>query len=368
MRVRPRSVALHGALLAVLVVGPLAYVSAGKSVTLQVDGSTRDVRTYASTVASALAQQGIDVGAHDTVAPSPSAPLADGMRVAVLRGRPVHLVVDGVPRVVWTTAGSVEQLADELGGRFAEAYLSVSRATRIPLSGLDLDVRMPRSVTVVYGGHTAVLVTTAATWADAMTQAGLTLGSTAQLSVPADSPPVDGQQVTVVLTGTQLVTRAVPIAFATVKTTTSSLYVGSSRVVATGRPGQWTEVWRYTLRNGVLASKVLVSRRLAANPRPQVVAYGTRRHVARSSPGYPSTSVDSLNWAALARCESGGNPRAVGGGGSYFGLYQFSLSAWRGVGGSGNPVDASSAEQTYRAKLLYLRHGAAAWPYCGQFL
>jgi len=33
-----------------------------------------------------------------------------------------------------------------------------------------------------------------------------------------------------------------------------------------------------------------------------------------------------------------------------------------------DPIDASSAEQTYRAKLLYLRSGAGAWPYCGQFL
>ena len=35
--------------------------------------------------------------------------------------------------------------------------------------------------------------------------------------------------------------------------------------------------------------------------------------------------VDGLNWAALAKCESGGNPRAVNPAG-YYGLYQFSLA------------------------------------------
>ena len=369
MRVRPRSVALHGALFAVLVVGPLAYVTAGKAVTVQVDGSTRNVRTYASTVGSVLEQQGIAVGAHDTVAPSTSAPLADGMRVDVLRGRPVQLVVDGVAHQLWTTAGSVDQLAKALGDRFAQAYLSVSRSARIPLSGLVLDVRMPKSVTVVYGGHPTVLVTTAATWADAMAQAGLSLGSTAELSVPATSPPVEGQHVTVVMTGIRMVRRAVPIAFPTVKTTTSSLYVGTHRVLSVGRAGRWTEVWRYTLHDGVVISRRLISRRLVADPLPEVVAYGTRPHTAKASTGYPATSVDSLNWAALANCESGGNPRAVGGGGTYFGLYQFSLGAWHGVGGKGSPIDASPAEQTYRAKLLYLqRGGAGAWPYCGKFL
>jgi uncharacterized protein YabE (DUF348 family) len=362
-------VALHGALLAVLVAGPLAYVSAGKSVTVRVDGSTQHVRTYASTVGSVLEQQGIAIGAHDTVAPSAASPLSDGMRVAVLRGHSVRLVVDGVARDVWTTAGSVSQLADSLGDRFAHAYLSVSRSARIPLSGLVVEVRMPKTVTVDYGGHGSVIVTTAATWAAAMQQAGLSLGTTAQLSVPPTSAPVAGQHVAVVLTGTRMVTRAGSIAAPTVKTTTSSLYVGTHRVLTTGRPGQYAEVWRYTLRNGKVVSSALVARRVVTNPLAAVVAYGTRRHTAKPSTGYPATSVDSLNWAALANCESGGNPRAVGGGGTYFGLYQFSLGAWHGVGGSGSPIDASAAEQTYRAKLLYLqRGGAGAWPYCGKFL
>ena len=50
MRVRPRFVALQGALFAVLVAGPLAYVTAGKSVTVDVDGASHGARTYASTV------------------------------------------------------------------------------------------------------------------------------------------------------------------------------------------------------------------------------------------------------------------------------------------------------------------------------
>lgn len=368
MRARPRFVALQGALLAVLVAGPLAYVSAGKSVSLRVDGATHDVRTYATTVASALSQQGISVGVHDTVAPSLSTPLADGMQVAVLRGHLVRLVVDGVARDVWTTAGDVQTLAASFGERYAHAYFSVSRWSRIPASGFVVDVRMPKTVTVVYGGHPAVIVTTAATWAQVLAQAGLPLGATADLSVAPDSAPVSGERVSVVLTGTRTVTKSVPIAFTTKTVTSPSVYVGSSRVVSPGRAGLWTEVWRYTLKDGALSSVVLISKRLIAEPRPRVVEVGSRKRVVRPSTGYPPTSVDDLNWAALAMCESGGNPKAVGGGGMYFGLYQFSLGAWHGVGGTGSPIDASSAEQTYRAKLLYLERGAGAWPYCGRYL
>ncbi|HSI80224.1 MAG TPA: transglycosylase family protein [Solirubrobacterales bacterium] len=67
---------------------------------------------------------------------------------------------------------------------------------------------------------------------------------------------------------------------------------------------------------------------------------------------------------AIAACESGGDPGAVNPAG-YYGKYQFDLSTWQSVGGSGNPAAASEAEQDYRAGLLYSRAGASPWPVCG---
>lgn len=69
---------------------------------------------------------------------------------------------------------------------------------------------------------------------------------------------------------------------------------------------------------------------------------------------------------AIAACESGGDPRAIGGGGAFRGKYQFDLGTWRAVGGSGDPASAPEAEQDRRAALLYARSGAAPWPVCGR--
>jgi hypothetical protein len=69
--------------------------------------------------------------------------------------------------------------------------------------------------------------------------------------------------------------------------------------------------------------------------------------------------------ASIAACESHGNPRAIGGGGAYRGMYQFSFSTWQVVGGSGDPAAASRHEQTWRAWLLLSRHGSGHWPVCG---
>lgn len=79
-------------------------------------------------------------------------------------------------------------------------------------------------------------------------------------------------------------------------------------------------------------------------------------------------SSGGLNWAALAECESGGNPRAVNPSGKYHGLYQFDRSTWASVGGSGVASDASAAEQTRRAAILYSRRGSSPWPHCGRYL
>jgi hypothetical protein len=70
--------------------------------------------------------------------------------------------------------------------------------------------------------------------------------------------------------------------------------------------------------------------------------------------------------AAIAACESGGNPGAIGGGGAYRGKYQFSYSTWASVGGSGDPAAASEAEQDRRAAILYSQAGASPWPTCGR--
>ncbi len=82
-----------------------------------------------------------------------------------------------------------------------------------------------------------------------------------------------------------------------------------------------------------------------------------------------STNTNSgLNWGALAACESGGNASVVSANGLYHGLYQFDAQTWQSVGGSGVASQASAAEQTQRAQMLYDQRGSSPWPVCGSRL
>jgi hypothetical protein len=84
------------------------------------------------------------------------------------------------------------------------------------------------------------------------------------------------------------------------------------------------------------------------------------RFKVRRIPDWGHQQLDSI-----AACESHGNPRAIGGGGSFRGMYQFTFGTWQIVGGSGDPAAAPATEQTWRAWLLLSRHGSGHWPVCG---
>jgi peptidoglycan hydrolase-like protein with peptidoglycan-binding domain len=76
-----------------------------------------------------------------------------------------------------------------------------------------------------------------------------------------------------------------------------------------------------------------------------------------------SASVDP-RLAAIAQCESRGDPKAVSADGRYHGKYQFDRKTWRSVGGRGDPADAPEWEQDRRASVLLARDGYKPWPNC----
>ena len=78
-----------------------------------------------------------------------------------------------------------------------------------------------------------------------------------------------------------------------------------------------------------------------------------------------TANADSVNWDAIAACESGGN-WAISTGNGYFGGLQFTMGTWRANGGSGSPAGASREEQIRVAENVLRSQGLGAWPVCGR--
>jgi hypothetical protein len=202
-------------------------------------------------------------------------------------------------------------------------------------------------------------MTTAGTVRDVLTQVGVQLGPHDLVTPPAEAPPVATIKVLRLLSDP--VTKVVKISPPIVRKKSKKVPAFSQRVLRKGRVGLKTVQIAYVKRHGKKV-KAIIAQKVKRKPVSQIIAVGPQPSGVGAAAG--------LNWSALAKCESGGNPRAVNPAG-YYGLYQFNRQSWATVGGSGLPSDAPAAEQTYRAQLLYNRVGGnwqGQWPNCGRYL
>ncbi|MFJ4873721.1 ubiquitin-like domain-containing protein [Streptomyces sp. NPDC088745] len=342
--------------------GTSAFVANDKAIELSVDGAPRTLHTFADDVTELLEQEGVHIGEHDLVAPGPGQALASGDEVVVRYGRPVVLTLDGRRRQVWTTAQTVGGALKQFGVRAEGAYLSASRSSAIGRKGLTLDVRTERTLTVMADGREHTIRTNAATVEEAVGEAGITLGAEDTLSVPLDSFPRDGQTVTVMrITGSKEV-REEPIDFRVIRRNDASLFKGTEEVERAGVKGSRRVTYVLRTVNGVKQKPKRLSEEIAREPVDQVIRVGTKT--------MPSSvaGADGLNWDGLAQCESGGRANATDPTGTYGGLYQFDRQTWQSLGGTGAAHEAPAAEQTFRAKKLYVQRGASPWPHCGRRL
>ena len=76
--------------------------------------------------------------------------------------------------------------------------------------------------------------------------------------------------------------------------------------------------------------------------------------------------ADTVNWDAIAKCESGGN-WATNTGNGHFGGLQFKQATWTANGGIGSPANASRADQIRVAENVLRTQGLGAWPKCGAY-
>jgi predicted ribosomally synthesized peptide with SipW-like signal peptide len=369
---RSLQLSLFAVVLLGLIGGTLAYFAAQKSVTLTVDGQQRTVATYAGTVGEILREEGLEPAAHDVVLPGPAQEVADGDTVVVNRARPLELTVDGVSREVYVTALSVDEALAQLGYRADGLVLSASRSERLPLDGMQLTITTPKEVVLVSDGQERVVSTTAATAGDLLADQGIALSGTDRTSVYLGQGLLNRMRVQVfrVQVSESTVTKAIP--HERVESADPEALEGTKKVTREGVDGEEASTVRVTVVDGVETARETLNTSVTRQQVPELVAVGSKPRPASTpsagSSSGNSPSADGLNWAALAKCESGGRADAVSATGKYHGLYQFSVATWQAVGGTGLPSQASPDEQTYRAQLLYNKAGAGQWPHCGKNL
>lgn len=351
-----RALAVLVAASAALATSVHAYVGASKSVVLVVDGIPERMTTMSRTVDELLAHSNLSLSDLDQVTPSRNAALTENAVVTVDRVRKVAVDLDGELTTHLLTARDVESALTQIGIH-PQAWVSVARSTTIGLEGVALKVRAPKRVVVSVAGKRTSLVTTAPHVRGVLKQAKVSLGTLDRVNQRLTAAPHKGMLIAITRVKQERVTKTERIAFATKRIYDKTMLEYKRVLKSSGRSGSKRTTYLLTYENGKVVKRSVVRSEVLKPAKNAVVVIGTKKR-----------TLDQLNWTRLAKCESHGNPRAVSKGGLYHGLFQFALTTWKSVGGTGKPSQASPAEQLMRAKLLYVKRGAQPWPHCGRLL
>jgi resuscitation-promoting factor RpfB len=353
---------LYGAVLAGMVSGTAAFATAasGTPITLVVDGQTQHIDTSASDVAGALKDAGYAVGQHDIVAPSLTSDISDGTTIVLKQGRLLHLMVDGQPRDVWTTAPTVSDALAALGYPSSD-FVSVSRSKRLPLAPSSLVLRTPKQVVIKHDGKKSKVATTAPTVGTALRELNIRLDADDKVRPLRATPVEAGMKINVLRIKVHTVTRHERVSYQVIKHYDSSMYTDQTKVITAGKAGSELVTYRVVNVNGDWDHREVVSRHVLVDPRAEVERVGTKHRPLLDN---------GLNWDAVAQCESGGDWHINTGNGFYGGL-QFDYSTWLSNGGGAYASRADLAtreEQIAVATRLYNARGSSPWPVCGAYL
>ena len=257
LRIRRAMIASTGVVLIGVLAGTVSSaVASPVSVTLDVNGSPRNIQTTAGDVSELLAGEGIELSPTVRVQPSPASPLADGMTVVVSVPQPASPGVG-----VWVVEGAT---GGKLAAQFAEATPSAAPAGSSPI------VR----VRVVVAGKVYDVLTNASTVGELLSAMGIAPGATDRVLPPPGTPLHDSQRIVVERTGVRIVRKRTPIGFGIVNRYVGSLRPGEVHIAQRGSNGKLVSAYRVRSVNGRVVSRALLWRRVLTPATQEVVDVG----------------------------------------------------------------------------------------------
>jgi resuscitation-promoting factor RpfB len=351
---------LKGAVAAVLVSvsgGGVTAMAMDKSVAVDIDGKMSTVHSYEGTVGEVLAEEGIKVGEHDALSPSLNAPISDGGKITLDRGRLVKMSVDGQAREDWVRSVTVEEAAKQLGVPTDGAWFSAPASQDVPLEGMNLEVKTRKNIKLFDGANAPrEIQTTAVTVDELLKNENLTLGPEDAVTNGTEVKLATGAEVYISRTGVTVINVNEPVAPPVEKTNDPNMNQGQQKVVDPGEAGEQISTYRVTVKNGKEISREKIGGKVTKEPKPKKIVVGTK------------PLPDGEIWDRLAKCEAGGN-WAINTGNGFYGGLQFMKSTWDANGGgafAAYPHQATREQQIAIATKVRDNRGGtyAAWPGC----
>lgn len=262
----------------------LFYQGTKQTVTVNIDGQQKVVRTHATTVDEILQELEIAVKAKDYIYPSKNSLVKDDLQVVWKPAHQVKVLHDGKTTKIWTTATTVGELLEEQGIRVASHDQVIPSKDYQIKKNLEVAVNQAFQLTLVVGGNKKQVWSTSTTVADFLIQQGVKLNQLDRVE-PNLTEKVEANN-TVNVTRVEKVTDVVesPVEYKIVKKEDSSLSQGKEKILVEGKKGRVSTQYEVIKENGKEVKRNVISKTKIQEQRNQVVAVGTK-----------STGVHALN-------------------------------------------------------------------------
>lgn len=278
---------------AVVASGSVAFAEAQKTVTLDVDGTSKTVTTYSGSVEGMLESQGIRLGERDVVAPGIGAKLSDGDEIVVRYARQVTMTDGEDERAVWVTVTDASEALATLAERGGDVALVASRSGN--RASLPLRLNDDGPVAVVADGSTQVVEDHAASVDDVLERLEVDLGKNDLVSVApvaslvkdkaidrkaASSAKKAGADVAIQVqrVKTKKVTQKFDLDFETRTVKDKDRYEDEGDLVRSeGEKGVRTRVVLLRTVDGEVVHRKQLSRKVTKKPVDRVIVEGTKK-------------------------------------------------------------------------------------------
>ncbi len=248
----------------------VAVASSHHDILLEVDGVSRPIDGFFLTVGGALAFAGVEVGAHDLVAPAIDARVSDGQTIVVRTAIPYEVTLNGETKTAWSTADSIDGVLDSIVNS-GSAIMAADRSTlRREMSVISAD----GPVVILADGVKTTVEAKAGDSADKLfTKAGITLADLDTVDFVFESGQTS-LKVTRIFQGN--VDVAAPLPFTTEERDDDSMNEGETKVLQEGQDGQTlTTYYRHTIDGKIVLNMPMAKK--VTEPVTKIVAVGTKK-------------------------------------------------------------------------------------------
>lgn len=300
---RFKKIAAGTAILAIFVtvLSLVVYEGTKKSILLEADGETLELKTHAKTVEDVLAQRDIEIGSHDTVSPSATTSVKDGMTIDWKQANPVAINMNNDKTTIWTTKSTVKDVLTEAGVELDEHdSVEPSLDSHVDKKS-EITIDKAFQVTLKDGKKSTKVWSTSTTVADFLKNENIQLSELDRVESNKEQVLLPKSVVSIVRVEkvTDVVEETTDF---DVKTRTDdSLLKGREKIVQEGESGKVRKRFEIVKENGKEVSRMLIREHVVSHPKAKVVAVGSKVAIASASPKASAVKTASSKKTSVSR-------------------------------------------------------------------